>query len=76
MAGQTILLCAAAVLGTAGVLGASPASAFNRPKKEPDAKVRSCPEVGEGYVRLPGSDTCVRVGGLVRLEGSAIGGGR
>ena len=59
-------------LGAAAVLWASPAAAFNRPKKEPDAKVRSCPEIGEGYVRLPGSDTCVRVGGLVRVEGSAI----
>lgn len=62
----TALLCAASLLG------ASPASAFNRPKKEQDAKLRDCPEVGEGYVRLPGSDTCVRVGGSVRVEAVTI----
>ena len=60
------------LLGLVAVFWASPASAFNRPKKEEDAKVRACPEVGEGYVRLPGSDTCVRVGGSVRVEGTAV----
>ena len=67
---RMMLLCAAAALG------ASPSSAFDRPKKEPDAKVRNCPEVGEGYIRVAGSSTCVKVGGLVRIEGAAIGGRR
>ncbi len=61
-----ILLCAASALW------APPAAAFERPKKEPEAKPRACPEVGEGYVRVPGSDTCVRVGGTVRVEGATI----
>ena len=67
MARMTICLAAVALLA------ASPASAFTRPRKEPDAKPRACPEIGEGYVRIPGSDTCVRVGGLVRVEGATIG---
>lgn len=67
MARLTVCLVAAALLA------ASPASAFSRPRKEPDAKPRTCPEIGEGYVRVPGSDTCFRVGGLVRVEGATIG---
>ena len=66
VARTTILFCAAALLWF------SPAQAFDRPKKEPEAKARACPEVGEGYVRLPGSATCVRIGGSVRLEGAAV----
>ena len=77
MARMKVPLCAApvvwaSVLG-ASVLGASPAPAFTRPKTQPDAEVRACPEVGVGYVRIPGSSTCVKVGGLVRVEGAAIG---
>ena len=82
MARMKVPLCAApvfwaSVLGAsvlgASVLGASPAPAFTRPKTQPDAEVRACPEVGAGYVRIPGSSTCVKVGGLVRIEGAAIG---
>ena len=62
----TVLLCAMSLLGSI------PAAAITRPKKEPEAKARACPEVGEGYIRVPGSDTCVRVGGSVRVEGAAI----
>lgn len=38
------------------------------PKTEPTLPVRACPEMGEGFVRLPGSDTCIKLGGSVRLE--------
>ena len=62
----TACLCDAWVLSTA------PAGAFDRPRKEPEAKLHACPEVGEGYVRIPGSSTCVRVGGFVRVEGAAV----
>lgn len=65
-----------ALLGLAASLAASPAAAFDRPKKEPEAKLRDCPEVGEGYVRVPGSSTCVRVSGLVRVESATIRGSR
>ena len=64
------------LLGLAGLLWASPADALNRPKKEPDVPVRGCPEVGDGYVRLPGSSICIKGSGLGRVEGAAIGGSR
>lgn len=60
------LLCAIAMLWIL------PAAAITRPKKEPEPKAATCPEVGEGYIRVPGSDTCVKVGGSVRVEGAAI----
>ena len=31
-----------------------------------------CEFLGEGYVRAPGSDTCIKVGGLMRVEGSSL----
>ena len=62
--------------GAAALLWAAPAGAFERPKKEPDAKAQACPEVGAGYIRVPGSTTCISVGGLVRVEAATIKGGR
>ena len=50
------------------VLPATPAHARPLPKSEPAPAARPCPEMGEGFVRLPGSDTCVKLGGSVRVE--------
>ena len=63
---RPMLLC------TLALACASPAAAITRPKEEPEAKAAACPEIGEGYVRVPGSDTCIKVGGSVRVEGAAI----
>jgi hypothetical protein len=71
---RVVLVGLAALLW--GLLWALPAAAFNRPRKEPDIKPSACPEAGEGYVRIPGSSTCVKVSGLVRVEGAATGGSR
>jgi Porin subfamily len=30
--------------------------------------VKSCPQYGAGFVQLPGSDTCVKIGGYVDGE--------
>lgn len=51
-----------------GVLSAVPASAWPRPKGEPAPAPRACPEMGDGFVRVAGSDTCVKIGGNVRVE--------
>ncbi len=29
---------------------------------------QECPQVGTGFMRLPGSDTCIQVGGAVQLS--------
>lgn len=71
---RTVSLVALAALCGApcAILDVAPAAAITRPKKEREPDVRACPEVGEGYIRVPGSDTCVRVGGSVRVEGATI----
>ena len=38
------------------------------PKSAPAKRAEPCPAYGEGFVKLPGSDTCVRLGGYVRIE--------
>jgi Porin subfamily len=45
-----------------------------QPKKPPNSdtasKSKACPEYGPGFVKLPGSDTCVKIGGSVEAGGS------
>lgn len=53
-----------AILLSAGVLG--PALAAERPGA-PEA-ARPCPRHGPGFVEVPGTATCVRIGGRVRAE--------
>jgi hypothetical protein len=38
------------------------------PKSTPAKRAEPCPAYGEGFVKLSGSDTCVRLGGYVRIE--------
>ena len=56
------------------VAASGPAAARPLPKAEPAPRVRDCPEMGDGFVRLPGSDTCVKLGGSVRVEFMKQGG--
>lgn len=65
---------AAAVAASLAFLGAPLAEARARPKPEPAEAARACPEMGEGFVKLPGSDTCVKLGGSVRVEVMKQGG--
>jgi Porin subfamily len=37
-------------------------------KSTPVKRAEPCPVYGEGFVKLPGSDTCVRLGGYVRIQ--------
>ena len=38
------------------------------PVKKSTGAVSSCAAYGAGFVKLEGSDTCVRIGGAVRLD--------
>jgi len=42
---------------------------------KPKPAMRTCPEFGAGFVRLEGSDTCVRIGGYLDV-GTGIRHGR
>jgi hypothetical protein len=39
-------------------------------KVKPTARVKSCSAYGAGFVNLPGTDACVKIGGWVEVEGS------
>ena len=40
-------------------------------KSAPAGHAKSCTIYGEGFVYVPGTDACVKVGGYVRMEGTA-----
>ena len=49
--------------------GPDPASKTRTPAApSQQTKVKSCPAYGPGFVQLPGSDLCVKVGGSVQGE--------
>ncbi len=60
-----IALAAAAVVGLAGT-----AQAADLAKKAPAAAdyVKVCDAYGAGFFYIPGSDTCLKIGGYVRVE--------
>jgi hypothetical protein len=63
------------LLGSAAVLcAAGGAQAADLPvqKAAPVEYVRVCSAVGEGFFFIPGTDTCLRIGGRVRAEYLAI----
>jgi len=62
---KSLLLGSAA--GLAAVAGASAADLPSR-KAAPVEYVRVCSEHGAGFFYIPGSDTCVKIGGRVRAD--------
>ena len=64
---KSLLLGSAAAL--AAVTGAHAADAIVAAEPEPLEYVRICDAYGAGYFFIPGTDTCLKVGGMVRTEG-------
>lgn len=65
----TPILLAAACLAT----NLNCATELPRGRAAPKAaEATACRETGPGYIRAPGSDTCIKVGGSVRTEGVII----
>jgi hypothetical protein len=60
------------LLSSAAVLVAGSAFAADLPAKKaaPAAAVASCPAQGAGYFTIPGSDTCLLIGGRMRYSGT------
>lgn len=57
------------ILGMTGALAASGAFAADLPAApEPVDYVRVCDAFGTGYFYIPGTETCIRISGLVRTE--------
>ena len=64
---KSLLLGSAAAL--AAVSGAHAADAIVAAEPEPLEYVRICDAYGAGYFFIPGSETCLKIGGYVRTEG-------
>ena len=63
---KSLLLASAAGLA---VVGSASAADLPTKKAEPTAEyVRVCDAFGAGYFVIPGSDTCLKIGGVVRSE--------
>jgi len=63
---KSLLLGSAAAL--AAVSGAQAADAIVAAEPEPMEYVRVCDAFGTGYFYIPGTETCLKVGGYVRFE--------
>jgi hypothetical protein len=64
---KALLLGSAAALATFS--GAQAADAIVAAEPEPLEYVRICDAYGAGYFYIPGTETCLKVGGMVRTEG-------
>jgi len=66
---KSLLTALAATVCAAG-FGFGVAYAADAPVPEPDSAnfVRACDAFGPGYFYIPGTDTCLRIGGYVRTE--------
>ena len=62
---KSFLLGSAAVIGFSG---ASQAADLFVPVAEPVDYVRICDAFGDGYWYIPGTDTCIGIGGYVRWQ--------
>ena len=38
-------------------------------KPQPGLRTKACSTFGAGFVQLPGTDTCVKIGGFVTIDG-------
>ncbi|MGY5802840.1 porin [Rhizobium hainanense] len=64
---KSLLLGSAAALAV--VSGAHAADAIVAAEPEPLEYVRICDAYGAGYFFIPGTETCLKIGGMVRTEG-------
>jgi hypothetical protein len=55
--------------------GKAPASAKSLPLKGA-ARTNACAEYGAGFVKIEGSDTCIKIGGAIGIGGGVSTGGR
>jgi hypothetical protein len=65
---KSLLLGSAAALAV--VSGAHAADAVVAAEPEPVEYVRICDAYGAGYFFIPGTDTCLKIGGYIRTEGA------
>ncbi|MEH3116820.1 MAG: porin [Methylorubrum populi] len=63
------------ILGSLIALAPLSAGAFERPPSPSETAMEPCPSQGAGFVRIPGTATCLRLSGRV-AAGVDVGAGR
>lgn len=58
--------------GAAAIVASSAVQAADLPAAEPVEYVRICDAYGAGFFFIPGTDTCLKISGLVRLDVSYV----
>src|SRR5688572_22516525 len=73
---KRIALATAALLSAVPALGVAPTSAADLPVKAKAVEyVKVCSLHGAGFFYIPGTDTCIKIGGFVRTEWNHNAGG-
>jgi len=49
----------------------APAERSTPPKSPASVRAHACSAYGAGFIQLPGTDACVKIGGFVRMETGA-----
>ena len=58
-----------AILAVSACLAAGAAHAKERLRPyDPGSSMQACPQYGQGFVQVPGTSTCIRIGGRVRMD--------
>ena len=70
----TMALCQAATSGAGAQTLIDPNSksksqSAGSTKPQPALRTKACSAFGAGFVQIPGTDTCVKIGGFVTVEG-------
>jgi Porin subfamily len=47
-----------------------PSQSSGLAKPQPIRRTKSCSSFGDGFVQIAGTDTCVKIGGFVTIEGA------
>jgi hypothetical protein len=66
----------ATIKNNAGGQTVAPGKSRTQPQKQPAKRpvtTNPCAQFGVGFTKLAGSDTCVKIGGSVRIEGGGSG---
>lgn len=71
---QTRIVLLAVTVTALPLAGTAAAEHGGKPRKKSapvshPAKAQACPEFGPGFVKIAGTDTCVKVGGTITVEG-------
>jgi hypothetical protein len=78
-AGVVALTIASAVAVNSGAIAQTLVEPNSKPKlsqplglakPQPALRTKSCSSFGAGFAQIPGTDTCVKIGGYVTVEGT------